>query len=140
MYSVERKSFTVSPWTGVRVGDLRAEPGGGVSFVVDPVTYPRTYASPFRFIGDDKDKNLCKTCSFRPWASTASVATAYVTVDRDHGPDRLVAAVYRDGRWYADTDLRPGERAYVAAGGVRDANGETNGVATNVVTGTPRSI
>jgi hypothetical protein len=132
--------FTVSPWTGVAVRDLRAEPGGGVSFVVDPVTYPRTYASPFRFIADDHDANLCKTCSFRPWASTASVSTAYVTVDRDHGRNRVVAATYRDGRWYADTDLKNGERAYVAAGGVRDANGETNGVASNSVTGTPRSI
>jgi hypothetical protein len=132
--------FTVSPWRGVVAHDLRAESGGRTSFAVDPVAYPRTYASPFRFVKDTGDRLLCKTCSFRPWAQTAPIATAYVTVWRDHGgPVRVVPAYYADGRWWADTALRPGEHAAVRAGGVTDANGETNGSATNEITVVPHA-
>jgi hypothetical protein len=56
-----------------------------------------------------------------------------VTVARDHAKPRLVPAYLVGGRWYADVALRPGERAYVAAGGVVDANGELNGTPTNDV-------
>jgi hypothetical protein len=101
--------------------------------------YPRTYASPFRYVRDDGDTTLCMTCSFRPWAKGAAVSTAVVTVERDHGVDRVVPAVFRDGRWYASVDLKKGERAYVAPGGVHDAHGETNATASNDVYGQPRS-
>ena len=131
-YHLESDEFEVTPWQGIAVNDVRAEPGGRVSFVVD-VTYPRTYSSPFRFIADDRDKNLCKTCTFRPWASTAPVAVAVLTVVDGDGATRKVAATYEDGRWWADAGLAPGEKAYVAPGGIRDANGETNGTASNAV-------
>jgi hypothetical protein len=128
--------FTVRPWNGVVARDLRAEPGGRVSFAVDPIAYPRTYASPFRFVRDDGDQLLCKNCAFRPWAHRGTVATAYVTVSRNHvGVTRVVPAYYADGRWWADTALRQGEHAVVAAGGVTDANGETNTAPTNEITG-----
>jgi hypothetical protein len=130
--------FAVSPWQGVTVSDVRAEPDGRVSFVVDPVAYPRTYASPFRYVRDDGDKSLCKTCSFRPWASSAPVVSAVLTVDRDRGVTRTVTAVYSGGRWWADAGLKKGETAYVAPGGVHDANGETNGRASASVTGEER--
>ena len=130
--------FTVSPWRGVTVSDVRAEADGRVSFVVDAVKYPRTYTSPFRYIRDDGDKNLCRTCTFRPWASTATVASAVLTVVRDHGVARTVEATFADGRWWADAGLKKGETAYVAPGGVRDANGETNGAASATVAGRER--
>ena len=130
--------FAVSPWQGVTVSDVRAEPDGRVSFVVDPVTYPRTYSSPFRYIKDDGNKDLCKTCTFRPWASRAGIASASLTVVRDHGESRVVPAVFSGGRWYVTTDLVKGERAVVAPGNVVDANGEANGAPSNSVLGAPR--
>ena len=130
--------FTVSPWDGVVARDLRREADGRLSFVVDPVKYPRTYTSPFRYVRDDGNAVLCKTCAFRPWASGAAVASAALTVTRDHGEPRAVPAVFENGRWYATTELVKGERAYVAPGGVRDANGEANATASNVVEGPPR--
>ncbi|HEV2889126.1 MAG TPA: hypothetical protein VGX28_02010 [Frankiaceae bacterium] len=133
-YHLESDEFEVTPWQGISVTDVRAEPGGRVSFAVD-VAYPRTYSSPFRYIEDDGDKNLCKTCTFRPWASTAPVAAAVLTVAGGDGTTRKVAATYADGRWWADAELAPGETAYVAPGGIRDANGETNGRASGSVAG-----
>jgi hypothetical protein len=125
-------AFTVSPWTGIVARDLRAEPDGRVSFVVDPVAYPRTYASPFRYIHDSGDTVLCKECTFRPWASTAPVAFASVTVLRDHGSPRLVPATFANGRWYAA--VKKGDTRFVVPpGGVRDANGETNGTPSNTL-------
>ena len=44
----------------------------------------------------------------------------------DGGVDK-VAATLRNGRWFADTELRAGDKAVVAPGGVRDAHGEING-------------
>lgn len=126
--------FAVTAWQGVVARDLRAEADGRVSFVVDDVRYPRTYASVFRFVHDDSDALLCKSCSFRPWARTAPIASAYVTVTRGK-KSRVVAAYYADGRWWADTDLSARDRAVVAAGSVLDANGETNGTPTNEITG-----
>jgi hypothetical protein len=125
--------FAVTPWDGVVARDLRLEPDGRASFAVDPVVYPRTYSSPFRYVRDSGDTVLCKECSFRPWASRASVASASVTVLRGDRVVRVVPATLSGGRWYAAVSLRRGERAVVASGGVRDENGETNGAATNTV-------
>jgi hypothetical protein len=137
-YHVE-SPFTVSAWNGVVARDLRREADGRLSFVVDPVVYPRTYSSPFRFVADDHNTVLCKTCTFRPWASTAAVASASLTVTRDRGASRVVPAVYENGRWYVTTDLVKGEVAVVAPGNVRDTNGESNAAASNAVSGPPRT-
>jgi hypothetical protein len=127
-------AFAVSPWQGVVARDLRLEPDGRVSFAVDPVAYPRTYASPFRYVRDSGDKVLCKECTFRPWASTAGIASAYVTVTRGDRVTRRVPASLSGGRWYAAVALRPGETATVAPGDVLDDNGETNGATAGTVT------
>ena len=74
-YHLESNPFSVSPWGGVQVNDVRVDPGGAVSFVVPPIVYPRTYSSTAapKFVTDDHRTDVCKTCSFRPWASTGSV-------------------------------------------------------------------
>lgn len=131
-------AFTVKPWDGVVARDLRREADGRLSFVVDPVAYPRTYSSPFRYVRDDGNAVLCKTCTFRPWAARADVVSAALTVVRDHGAPRVVPAVFENGRWYATTELVKGERAFVAPGGVRDSYGETNAAPSNAVDGPPR--
>ena len=127
-YSLESDPFTVSPWDGVAVTDGRVEPDGSVSFVASS-QYPRTYTSPFRFVKDDGGKAVCKTCTFRPWASGAEIASAVVTVVRAGGAVEQVPATLVDGRWVAPTALGAGDRATVDTGAVRDVNGETNGTA-----------
>ena len=126
-YHLVSDAFTVSPWTGITLGGGAVTPDGDVSFAVAPVAYPRTYRSPFPFIRDDGNKVLCKTCSFRPWASSSAIESATVTVTRADGTVTEVPAQLVDGRWVADTDLAPGDRAVVARGGVVDAFGEING-------------
>ena len=44
-YHLVSQPFTVSPWGGIQVTDVRADPGGAVSFVVPPIAYPRTPAT-----------------------------------------------------------------------------------------------
>ena len=73
--------------------------------------------------------HVCKTCSFRPWATTGSVVSAVVQVDRGNGRVDRVPATYdaTSGRWVADVPPGAGIRVSVPAGGVRDSYGETNG-------------
>lgn len=125
-YRVESAPFTVSPWTGVSAGDAALGDRGSVSFTAASV-YPRTYDSPFPFVADDGHPVLCKTCSFRPWAAGSDVVAAVVVVEQPGRRPRTVDARLVDGRWVADTRLRPGGSAYVPAGGLTDAFGETNG-------------
>ena len=126
-YTIASAPFTVSEWKGVAVSDARVESDGSVAFTAAS-SYPRTYTgSPFRFIRDDGNQKVCKTCSFRPWASSAPIASAVVTVTRAGGSVEQVAASLVDGRWVAPTALGAGDRAVIEAGAVRDANGETNG-------------
>jgi hypothetical protein len=72
----------------VQVTEGAVDDGGDVSFAVPDSRYPRTYASTFRTIKDDggalpgAKSRICRTCSFRPWASGASAASAVVTVTR----------------------------------------------------------
>lgn len=144
-YELVSNAFDVSRWDGISVRDFRAEPDG-VSFTVDgahnavetdiapglpkpEIRYPRTYkpAPVIRYIHDDGRKDICKTCTFRPWAVGSDVASATVTVERADGTIEQVAAARRDGRWFAPVALYDGDRAYVAPGGILDTFGETNG-------------
>lgn len=139
-YHLESNTFEVVPWTGIVARDLRREPNGDVSFIVDPVAYPRTYAASgpaARFVRDDGKPRVCKTCSFRPWASTAAVTGAGVTVTGPDGSIEHVPAAVdpATGRWTAAAALYDGASAVVAPGGVRDEFGETNGAPTAVVVG-----
>jgi hypothetical protein len=127
-YRLVSETFTVKRWRGVELSDPRVSSTGASSFKASSV-YPRTYESPFRFVKDDGRTDVCKTCTFRPWASEAPVASATVTVTRASGRVDAVEARLRNGRWVAPTALRAGDRAVVRPGGVRDANGETNGTA-----------
>src|SRR5205823_748705 len=122
---------------GIQVTDVREDPGGSVSFVVPPIVYPRTPAATAAptFIRDDGRKDVCKTCTFRPWASTGTVASAVVTLVPLHSAVRHVQASLVDGRWVANVNLGPGDRAFVDAGGVQDAWGEINGAPSATVTG-----
>lgn len=138
-YRLASTPFRVAAWTGVTAQDLTTAARGSVSFRTDPVTYPRTYRSPIPFVHDDlggidagsQDTNgsvLCKTCTFRPWATTGQVVSATVTVlDRDGHAVRTVAASRTPAGWSAATALQPGESAVLAPGSLRDAFGETNG-------------
>ena len=132
-YRLTSAPFDVRPWTGVQVLDGRVDGRGDVSFRVPDSRYPRTYASTFRTIRDDRNNDgtsaFCRTCSFRPWAATAAAASAVVTVTRADGRTATVAAHRTAGRWTADTHLRAGDRAVVRPGAVRDAYGETNATA-----------
>jgi hypothetical protein len=130
-YHLESAPFTVSPWTGVTVADAKVEPGGSVSFVA-AAAYPRTYDSPFRYIEDDGNAVLCKTCSFRPWASSSEIVAATVHVTRADETTAEVPATLRNGRWIAATALRPGDVATVRSGGVVDAAGATNGASVTL--------
>ncbi|HYD09327.1 MAG TPA: neutral/alkaline non-lysosomal ceramidase N-terminal domain-containing protein, partial [Acidimicrobiales bacterium] len=126
-YHLESTPFEVRPWDGITVSDLQVDRRGHVSFVVDPIRYPRTYESAFAVVGDDGDTTLCRTCSFRPWATTGEAASATVAVLDGDVVRRTVTASLVDGRWVARTKLRQDERAVLAPGAVVDGWGETNG-------------
>jgi hypothetical protein len=126
-YRLTSEPFQVSRWTGLTAGDARPTADGSVTFTAS-ARYPRTYASPFPFIHDDGGKVLCKTCTFRPWASGAEITSAVVSVTGPAGT-RLVPAVRTGDRWSAPTRLAKGEAAVLAPGALVDAFGETNGSA-----------
>lgn len=126
-YHLESTPFHIGPWDGITVTDARVESDGAVSFVVPDIIYPRTYTSSFPFVKDDGRATLCRTCSFRPWASRGEVARATVTVHRADDSIDEVAATLVDGRWRAPAALGAGDTAVIARGGVVDTYGEING-------------
>ncbi len=129
------------------------EPTGTVGSVIGPIDYPDSYDSPTPFItasqkeGDFKNGRTvirdpmrpndagrfewyCFGCAFRPWADTAEVSCAEVTVVRARGGVSRVRA-RRGGDGFAlGTPLRKGDVAFIARGGIRDANGEQNAAAS----------
>jgi hypothetical protein len=156
-YRLRSRPFAVRRWRGITVEDTRVERDGTVSFTVGPrsthrfdgdreyavgpIDYPDTYESPFRFL-DGKRKlftygladparhqQYCPRCTFRPWADTGAVRRAVVTVRGPGRRERRLEARRDDatGRWRTAGALRRGETARVAAGGVTDRFGETNG-------------
>ncbi len=148
-YEIDSEPFTVSPWDGIVVTGFR-EDDGSVSFEVPEIKYPQTYASEFPYVqvamkeetGDGEipngeRKQFCTTCSFRPWASGSTVATATVTIERADGSrEQVPATLGEDGRWHADADLYEGDTAFVERGGVVDTYGEINGERSAEVRGT----
>lgn len=131
-YRLSSAPFRVTPWTGVTAGDARLEPGGGVSFAAS-ATYPRSYTSPFPYVRDDDGTVLCRTCSFRPWATSGAVISAVVTVTGPAG-HREVRATRVGDRWVAAARLLPGEVVTVVPGALIDAFGETNGSSITLLT------
>jgi hypothetical protein len=128
-YQLASQPFTVSPWTGITVHDLRRD-GTQASFVIDP--YPRTPATTdgIAFYKDDPHYHVvCTTCTFRPWATTVSVVSAVVQVHRGNGTVKQVSASYdpTTQRWVATVPAGAGITVSIAAGGIRDGYGESNG-------------
>jgi hypothetical protein len=131
-YHLESDGFAVTPWDGITISDIQVA-ARDVSFVVDPIAYPRTYESPLRFVRDGGPTGICKTCSFRPWATTGTAQSVTVEVlNPAQKVVRTVDATLVDGRWVADTDLSAGLHARIAAGAVRDTWGETNATSYTV--------
>ncbi len=133
-YRLVSKAFEVRPWTGIRVDAIAVMADGRVAARIAPITYPRTYRSSFRVIGDDRGHPVCETCSFRPWAESAAVKTVAVHIRRANGKVETAAATAgSDGIWRTTTRLRKGDRAVIEAGGVVDNYGERNGQPSAVV-------
>ena len=130
-YRLTSTPFTVRAWEGVTVADMKVDPGGAVSFTA-AATYPRTYESDIEAIGDDNGTPICKTCTFRPWASKGEITAATVVVRRANGATARVPARQVQGRWVADTKLRPGDTATLERGAVVDSYGEINGTPASV--------
>jgi hypothetical protein len=142
-YELVSEPFTVSPYDGLVVEGLAvgstAAGEDAVTVVVADSTYPRTYASPFAMIGDDGGErraidaglphDMCRTCTFRPWAQRAAVTSVAVTVTRPDGSTSTHQATPDgEGRWTATgLELASGDVVGVERGGVVDANGEING-------------
>jgi hypothetical protein len=153
-YRLESEPFEVAPWGGITAEDLRVDPDGRVSFVpgpsrevvfgerryrVGPIDYPDSYASPFRFLRDERrlftygtddqsrHQQYCQRCTFRPWADTGRLASAVVEVEVPGGQvRRLDARQAADGRWRTTEAIGTGHRARVPAGGLRDTFGNEN--------------
>ncbi len=149
-YEVESEPFTVSPWDGVTISDLRVEEDGSVSFSADSVYPEIDEDASFPYVqhhmrneadrGELRPEEIrtwCDTCSFRPWATSGEIAEVIVTVTRADGTIELIAAQRgAEGRWYAPTDLYAGDRAEVAAGSALDSYGERNTQPSSPVEGT----
>ncbi len=133
-YHLESNGFTVGRWTGIKRPAIRVEKNGTVAVAVPGIVYPRTYASSFKVIGDDKGNPICKTCTFRPWAGTGQVASVTIHIRRANGTTRYVPTrLDKDGVWRTSIQLRKGDKAVVEAGGVVDTYGEINGQHSEVV-------
>jgi hypothetical protein len=135
-YHLDSSSFTVSPWTGITMSNLKRDNAGQVSFAVDPIAYPRMPKPEHRqgiaemYKDDLAGNTFCHSCTFRPWATSGSVASAVVVVTGKNGSHpRTVTASYdaTSDRWVASVPLRKGQTVTVPAGGVRDTYGEANG-------------
>jgi hypothetical protein len=95
-----------------------------VSFTIDPVVYPRTYASSFRYISDDRNTKLCRTCTFRPWARFGQITKVVVRVVHSNGTVEFVRARKVGARWVAT--VTPSDKVTIEPGGIIDTFGETN--------------
>jgi hypothetical protein len=127
-YSLSSDPFTVGQWTGIGVSDIQRS-GSQVSFVVDD-TYPRLPTAAHRdgisWYADDLGGTpghslICKTCAFRPWATSGQVTTVAVQAAGSTVPATYDAAT---GRWTATVPAGP---VTIAAGDIHDSYGETNG-------------
>jgi uncharacterized protein YjdB len=176
-YQLESTPFTVVPWGGITVDDLRVEADGRVSFavgpvhevrefrdslgtdagsytvpedepgyVVGPIDYPDSYEGGLswidprrnikRYNSEDRAQHqqYCNRCSFRPWADTADVASATITV-RHAGGTTSSSSAQRDGeRWISTGPIAAGDTAYVDTRGIVDRYGEFNGAPSQAVT------
>lgn len=136
-YHLVSDEFEVRPWGAIQVRNLEVA-GGTASFDVAGVLpagagleggyidYPDSYASPFRFIRNQRvtlagGEVFCLECSFRPWADAGVVETATVAVD---GNPVATAVCSDEGHCTAEVgDVPPGA---VVTVDVVDEYGNTN--------------
>ncbi|HWB65722.1 MAG TPA: hypothetical protein VG708_02685 [Mycobacteriales bacterium] len=136
-YRLRSRVFTVSPWRGIHVGRLRLV-DDRATLHIPAIRYPRlpVHVPPqLRFYRDDGGGTgrhgasvLCKTCTFRPWATRGHVASVRFDVVSHGSVIRRVRARQRPHRrdWTAHVRLPQGAHLVLPAGGVRDQYGETN--------------
>ena len=141
-----RVVFTVGPRRTLTV----SSGGPSIQAEIGPIDYPDSYASPSRFIDAGRQafrdpaaptsatklEWYCFRCSFRPWADTGRPEVAYVTIVRTDGSHERARAVEDSpGSFSSERALSIGERAFVAAGDVRDPFGNVNGAESPSVQG-----
>ncbi len=135
-YELTSEPFTVSRWTGITVHDLKRDNDNAVSFTVDPITYPRMPKPEHRqgvaemYKDDLAGNTFCHSCTFRPWATAGSVASAAVVVTPKNGRNAFTVPASYDaasGRWVAAVPRKKGQTVTVQPGGVQDTYGEANG-------------
>jgi hypothetical protein len=148
-----RIAFEVGPRRSLEVKDgggagIEVEGSGpDITAEVGPIDYPDSYRPRARFIkairtafrdpaapGDPlRLEWFCFTCSFRPWLDAGDAVSARVTIRGRNGGVRKVPARRIGGTWMTDAVLRPGQQAFVAAGGVEDEFGNFNGARSPTV-------
>jgi hypothetical protein len=138
-YTLRSDAFRVEPWRGVRLGDLRVDGDGRVSFADPRIEYPETYESPFRWITGEKQtvrgEVYCRRCTFRPWADRGRLDEVYVTVRKAQGrPDKVRARRTASGRWETVEPIKRGSTAFVDAGDARDELDNENAERSDTVT------
>ncbi|HCS28891.1 MAG TPA: hypothetical protein DIW43_15640, partial [Spongiibacteraceae bacterium] len=83
-YEETSQTFAVAAWDGITISDVTGNVSS-VSFSVPAITYPRSYDSPIDFIEEQApgtgSSRACKTCSFRPWATSGQFESAEVELD-----------------------------------------------------------
>ena len=104
------------------------------------VTYPRTDDEPaFDVIGDDGRTDVCKTCSFRPWAFSGLVDGVTVeVVHADGAVETLRARSRREPQVFVAQvpgGLDDVVEVRVPVGGVRDVDGNLNGSSVSLPMG-----
>ena len=122
-YHFESDPFIVSRYGGLTASDPQRD-ATSLSFVVAG-TYPRSYTSPFRYINDDGNPVICRTCSFRPWAQHGEITGVMVHIVHSGGGTSDVAASLVSGRWVVSAGS--GDTVTIEPGGITDEFGETNG-------------
>jgi hypothetical protein len=137
--------FTVGPRRTVTV----SAGGPSIQAEIGPIDYPDSYSSPARFINSGRQafrdpaapadpsklEWYCFRCSFRPWADTGRPQRAWLTVVRSDGTKQRLRAQRRGDRFVVSRSLRRGERAFVEAGDVHDAFGNSNGQPSATLSG-----
>jgi hypothetical protein len=161
-YHLESEPYVVTPFDGITATLAEAEGGAvevavgptttqafdGTTYTFGPIDYPNSYDSPLAFVqgdqrrrftygpGEADDEFYCSFCRFHLWADTADAESVVVTVTRADGTvEHVPATPLGDGRWQAPAGLGAGDSAVVAAGGVVDRWGNTNGEASAPLAG-----
>ena len=146
--SDNRVSFLVGPVTTKVFDDEYPVTSQDIAVTVGPIDYPDSWPEAKLPTAPETGittfprlertliagtERYCFSCTFRPWADTGQVDTAFVTITRASGETEVVPATLADGRWTTEARLGPGDSAVVVRAGVTDTFGEINGQPSAVV-------